>query len=82
MRNLLGAQTQLAGFGAGIVDVEHPERMTVAAGALGAAAGVMNGALQQGAAENLGQTGKSSGECVAALDGLFPGLEFTGGDPS
>ena len=61
----------MAGFGAGIVDVEHPERMAFAAGALGAATGVMNGALQQGTAKNLGQTGQSGGEFVAALDGLF-----------
>ena len=69
--NLLGAKTELARFGAGIVDIEHPERVAFAASALGAAAGVMNGALQQGAAKNIGQTGESGGELVAALDGLF-----------
>ena len=51
--------------------IKHPERVTFAASALGAAAGVMNGALQQGAAKNIGQTGESGGELVAALDGLF-----------
>jgi hypothetical protein len=44
--DLVGAQAELTRFGAGIVDIEHPERVAFAAGALGAAGGVMNGALQ------------------------------------
>jgi hypothetical protein len=57
LRELLGAKTELACLNAGIVDSEHPERVPFTAGALGAAGGVMNGALQQGAAENRVQTG-------------------------
>jgi hypothetical protein len=60
----------LACLGPGIVDIKHPERVAFAAGALGAATGVMHGALQQGAAENIGRMGESGGELVAASDGF------------
>jgi hypothetical protein len=70
VRNLFGAKTELARLGTGIVDIEHPERMAFAASTFGATAGVMNDALQQGAAKNLGQTGETGGEFVTALDGL------------
>jgi hypothetical protein len=75
MRNLFRTKTELACLGPGIVDIKHPERVTFSAGALGAAAGVMHGALQQGAAENIGRRGELGGELggelVAAPDGFF-----------
>jgi hypothetical protein len=70
MRNLVGAKTELACLGPGIVDIEHPEGVAFAAGALGAAAGVMHGALQQGATENLGRMVELGDELVAASDGF------------
>jgi hypothetical protein len=71
LRNLFGVQTEPTCLGAGIVDIELPERVALGAGALGAAGGVMNAALQEGAGENLGRTGRSGGELVAALEGLL-----------
>jgi hypothetical protein len=41
LRDLLGAKTELTRLGSGVVDVEYPKRVAFAAGALGAAAGVM-----------------------------------------
>jgi hypothetical protein len=68
---LFRANTELACLGPGIVDIKHPERVALAAGALGAAAGVMNDALQQGATQNIGRMGELGNEFVAALDGFF-----------
>jgi hypothetical protein len=70
LRNLFRAKTELACLGLGIVDIKHPERVAFAAGALGAVAGVMHGALQQRAAENIGRRGESGSEQVAA-DGFL-----------
>jgi hypothetical protein len=68
--SLIGAEAQLPGFTAGIIHVEDPLGMALAAGALGAAAGVMDGALEQGAAEDATQAAESGGELVPVADGL------------
>ena len=47
LRNLVGTQADLAVLSAGITHRENPERMALAAGALGASRGVMDGALEQ-----------------------------------
>jgi hypothetical protein len=44
--------------------------MAFAAGALGATGGVMNGALEEGAAEDLAEVGELGGEAVSIADGL------------
>ena len=69
--NLLGAKAQLAGLTTGIVDIEHPERMTLATGALGTTAGVMKGALEQGSAQHVAETGEAGSQSVALKDGLL-----------
>jgi hypothetical protein len=65
-----GVEAQLSGFAAGIIHVEDPLGMALSAGALGAAAGVMDGALEQGAAEDASKVGESGGEFVPVADGL------------
>src|SRR5262249_50138362 len=70
-RHLFGANTDLAGFVAGGVDIEHPLGVPFAGGALGTAGGVKSGALQQGAAQQFGETGKRSGDPDTFLGGAF-----------
>jgi hypothetical protein len=60
----------LAGLAAGITDVEDPEGMAFAAGAFGTAAGVMNGALEQRAAEDIAEVRELGGVSVPAANGL------------
>jgi hypothetical protein len=67
--DLLGTQADLAGFAARITDIENPEGMAFAAGALGATGGVMNGALEEGAAEDLAEVREPGGEAVSSADG-------------
>ena len=69
--NLFRAEAELAGVASGIVDIEDPERMAFAAGALGTAAGVPNGALEQGATQDVAEMREAAGEPVAFLCGLF-----------
>ena len=52
LRNLLGTQTDLAGFPAGVTHCQDRKRMTLAACALQTSRGVMERALQQRTAEN------------------------------
>ena len=53
--NLFWTEAHLAGLAAGITDVKDPEGMAFAANAFGTAAGVMNGALEQRAAEDIAE---------------------------
>lgn len=52
-RDLCRTEAQLAGLSAGVDDVENPQRVTLTAVALGAAAGVADGAFEQGAADDV-----------------------------
>jgi hypothetical protein len=67
--SLIGAEAQLSGFSAGIIHVKDPLGMALSAGALGATAGVMDGALEQGAAEDAAKVGESGGESIPVADG-------------
>jgi hypothetical protein len=69
--NLRRAEAQLARLTAGVLDIEHPEGMPFAAGALGATAGVMNGALERRTAQDIAQIREPDGEFVAGLDRLL-----------
>ena len=51
-RNLLGAQAHLAGLSAGIAHCENRKRMALPAGALLTSRGMMDGALEERAAED------------------------------
>jgi hypothetical protein len=66
--NLLGAEADLARLGAGVIDVEDPERVSFAASAFEATGGMKSGELEQGAAEELLEGG---GEAVSFADGLL-----------
>jgi len=68
MRDLLLGKTDLANDGAGVADSEDGDGVALAASAFGAAGAMANGALEQGAAEDLGSVGEASEEAVAALD--------------
>ena len=69
--DLFRAQTQLASFSAGVAHVEDPEGMPFTTRALGTTAGVMDGALEQRAAQDLAQIGDASHELVAGSEGGF-----------
>ena len=69
--NLFRAEAELAGVASGIVDIEDPERMAFAAGSLGTTAGMTNGALEQGATQDIAETREAGGEPIAFLGGLF-----------
>ena len=64
---LLGAQGELAVLAAGIVDVEDPLAVAEALGADGAAAGVEGGAMEERAAEDIGERGGVLEEAVQAV---------------
>jgi hypothetical protein len=67
---LVGMQAHLAGFAAGITHGEDPKRVALAAGALGTSRGVVDGALEQGAAQELCRGGELFGETIALAQGL------------
>jgi len=67
-RHLFRAQAHLAGLAAGVIDVEHPQRMAFASGALGAAAGVADEALKEGTAQDGVDAGDGVCQLGAALD--------------
>ena len=50
---------------------EDPERMAFAAGALWTTAGMTNGALEQGATQDIAEMRQAGGEPIAFLGGLF-----------
>src|SRR5260370_33341005 len=64
---LFGGEADLLGAGARITDGQNPDAVTLAAGADGTAGGMTDGAMEQGAAEDLGGGGESGGELGAGL---------------
>ena len=65
----LGAEAQLARFSAGVTHIENPEGMALTARTFGTTAGVMEGALEERAAQHLAQVGDASHEFVAGIEG-------------
>src|SRR5207237_8520743 len=65
LRDLLRAQAQLAVLSSGVIHVENPLGMPLAARALGTAAAVKGSALQQGAAQEVAGTRECGGKSVA-----------------
>ena len=70
LRNLFAMDTELLGAAARIADGQNCLRMSFPAGALGAAAGVPGGALDEGATQNFARGGKAFEEPLTSLDGL------------
>jgi len=64
LRQLVPVQADLTIFAAGIVDVENPLGVSAAAGALGAASRVKGGAMQEGAADDIGEGGEPGEKAV------------------
>ena len=64
MRDLFLAEADLTRASAGIADGQDRYRVSLAAVALGAAGAVTDGAIQQGAAEEVSGFGETSGEPV------------------
>jgi len=58
LRSLFGAQTKLARLSARIADIQNPLQMTFAARALGTAAGMISGSLEQGTAQDSAEIGE------------------------
>ena len=67
--NLFRAEAQLAGLAARVTHIEDSEGITFTAGAFGTTAGVMEGALEERAAQHLAQIGDASHEFVAGIHG-------------
>jgi len=74
MSDLFLAETDLARASAGIADGEHHDRMSFATVALGAAFGVTDDSLEEGAAEDVRGAGKTRDEAIAIVDGGLCGL--------
>src|ERR1700691_4069590 len=71
-RYLCRGKADLLGAAARITDGQNPDRVALAAGADGTAGGMTDGAMKQGAAEDLGGGGQSGSELGAGLaDCLF-----------
>jgi len=70
--NLFRTETQLAGLSAGVTHIKNPEGMTLTARTFGTTAGVMNGALEERAAQYLAQDCRRLSTC-------FHRSEFIGG---
>lgn len=70
LRNLFAMDTELPRAAAGIADGQNCLRMPFTAGALGAAAGVTGGALEEGATQDFAGGGKALEEPLTSLDGL------------
>ena len=71
MRNLLSMETELANDASGITDGEDSDGMAFAAGTLGAAGAMADGALQQGATKDVAGIRESREEAVSLLGGLL-----------
>jgi len=71
MTDLLARQADLTDDTAGIADGEDGDGMAFAAGALGAAGAMADGALEQGAAQDLAGLGQAGQETVALSDDLL-----------
>src|SRR5580692_3868399 len=68
---LFGGKADLLGAAARITDGQNPDAVALAAGADGTAGGMTDGAMEQGAAEDLGGGGESGGELGAGLADRF-----------
>src|SRR2546422_9412727 len=68
---LFGGEADLLGAGARIADGQHPDAVAFAAGTDGTAGGMTDGAMEQGAAEDLGGGGESRGESGSGLTDCF-----------
>jgi hypothetical protein len=68
--NLVGTQAHLARFSARIAHGEDPQRVALAAGAFRTSRGVVDGAMEQGAAQDLGWGAELGGESFALADDL------------
>src|SRR5580658_3892278 len=64
-RYLCRVKADLFGAAAWITDGQNPDRMAFAAGANGTAGGMTDGAMEQGAAKDLGGGGQGGGELGA-----------------
>lgn len=69
--HLFRTETNLASLAAGIADVEDPEGMALAASAFGAATGMLDGTLKEGAAEDVTEAGEAGSQTVSLADGLL-----------
>ena len=70
-RYLCRGKADLLGAAARIADGQNPDGVAFAAGTDGTAGGVTNGAMEQGAAEDLGGGGQSGGEFGAGFQSRF-----------
>ena len=70
LRNLLETQAHLASLSAGIAHCEDPERMALATGAFQAPRRVMDGALEQRAAQDTRRGGELGSQLFPLADGL------------
>ena len=70
LRDQFAWDAELPGAAAGVTDGEKRLRMSFPTGTLGASAGVMRRALDQGAAQDLARRGQALEEPAASLDGL------------
>ena len=71
MSDLLWKEADLTNDAAGIADSQHGDGVTFAAGAFGAAGAMADGALEQGAAEDLAGLGEAGEEAVALAGDLL-----------
>jgi hypothetical protein len=71
LRDLGWAQTQLAGLSAGIVHIEDPLGMPLAAQALGTASGMEGGALEEGTAQDIAAMIQGGSKFIPFLDGAL-----------
>jgi hypothetical protein len=71
MSDFLWREADLTNNAAGIADSQHSDGMALATGALGAAGAMADGALEQGAAEDLAGLGEAGEEAVALADDLL-----------
>src|ERR1700733_7769887 len=70
-RYLCRGKADLLGAAARITDGQNPDRVALAASANGAAGGMTDGAMEQGAAEDLGGGGQGGGELGACFQSRF-----------
>jgi len=71
MSDLLLGQADLANGASGVADGEDRDSMALAALTLGAAGSMTDGALEQGAAEDVARGGEPREEALALLYGLL-----------
>jgi hypothetical protein len=69
--NFIWRKADVSNDGAGIANGEHGDRMPFTASALGTAGAMADGALEQGAAEDVRRVGETIEEAVALADDLL-----------